>query len=240
MRGKNLIHEHSDGLTSLFRLIKQVNKNQKTKSRGASTAAKKAKAGRVMQVTQSVPRYNTSLKSGNAFDTNIKTVEGKKALVVTGSSILLEVNAPKIPVDKDQVIPLGNLPLHPFFFNCPRLLNIFTSYIRWKLLKLRVKYIPRCPTTASGEVVMGFSSCIQDGGPDGTYQNLKSVIVDLPGSVVCQVGQVSPVCESPFLKSLDWKFTCRDGMNLNAIYCGLFSAAIEGNFFQTPDRKSVV
>lgn len=222
-------------------LIKLVNKNKNRNRNGASTGTPKrgVKASRVMKSTQSVLKYNTSLQGGNSFNTSVRSVDGKKSMVVSGSSILMEVKTPKLPtVDAVSVFGLTPVPLHPLFFNCPRLLGLFSTFIRWKLINIRIRYVPRCPTTVTGEIVMGFTSCIQDGGPSASMdlsdRAVKSAIVDLPGSVVSHIGSKSPACDASFLKALDWKFTCRDGLNVNVIYSGLFIAAIDGDFTKTP------
>jgi len=223
-------------------LIQVVNKNKRNQV-GRTTAVKKMTkgTGAVLKSAQSVLKHNTSIQGGNLFTQDFRNVDGKRSLVVKGSAILQEVRCPPRTQVDQTFYPVGMIPLHPMYFNCPRLMGLFSSYIRWKLLNFKVRYIPRCPTTVSGEIVMGMSSCIQDGGPSAssqlsTDQAVKAAIMDLPGSVVSHIGSVSPVCQASFLQALDWKFTCRDGTNVNAIYCGLFCAGIEGDF--TDDAAS--
>jgi hypothetical protein len=102
-----------------------------------------------------------------------------------------------------------------------------------------MKFIPNQGTLATGQIVMGFSSCVQDGGPDGAGMELKAAITDLPGSLVVPMGQAQPQkVHMPFINAFDWNFTCRSGNVVNEIYCGVFVAALSGSRsdFSGPDK----
>lgn len=166
----------------------------------------------------------------------MQRIAGRDAVVVKGTSLLCEAVAPRLNARERNIlgnaghfswcVPITNLPMHPALFNCNRLMSIFSSYIRWKLLKISVEFIPVQGTNVNGTILMGFTSCIADGGVDGAMNELKAAISDLPGVVEVPLGQItSGRAVMPFTGAFDWNYTCRRGGTLNEVYCGAFVSA---------------
>jgi len=219
-------------------------KNNRAASSAKAQKGKKGSGGRSI-TTSVVPKYNTTIRSGNDFSISNRAFAGRDATVLKGKMILCDVYYPSVSdlaLDSQKsslTFQVCNVLMHPTQWNCNRLLNQFTSYIRWKPIKLSMKFIPNQGTLATGQIVMGFSSCVQDGGPSGAGMALKAAITDLPGSLVVPMGQAqAQKVHMPFINAFDWNFTCRSGNVVNEIYCGVFVAALSGSRsdFIGPDK----
>jgi len=119
--------------------------------------------------------------------------------------------------------------MHPVLWGCNQVMNQFTSYVRWKLKSAKARFIPYNSATTNGSLMMAFTSCIQDGGPDGNAMQLRSAMMDIPGSINVSLGIPSVnknVAKMTFVDGLDWKFTCRSGFDVNEMYCGALIVAL--------------
>jgi len=161
--------------------------------------------------------------------------KGRDSLIVKGSCLLSSVYAPYLASISFQntpilTVPVLNLPMHPSLWGCNRLLNVFTSYIRWNLKSLKVRFVPFLGTNQPGTLMMAFTSCIQDGGPDGSGDQLQGAMMDIPGSLSISLGFPDSrlSCKMPFIDAFDWGFTCRTGNDINEIYQGALVVALTG------------
>jgi len=161
---------------------------------------------------------------------------GRESFIIKGSCLLKNIYAPKLAAITFAsanviTVPIENIPMHPVLWSCNRVMNQFTSYIRWKLKSVKARFIPYVGANQPGQLLMGFTSCIQDGGPDGSNENLQSAIMDMPGSVSSSLGFPSDkttCARMPFIDAFDWSFTCRSGSEVNEIYQGALVVALTG------------
>lgn len=161
---------------------------------------------------------------------------GREAHIIKGRCLLKNLSAPfmsdKVFGGQSVVtLPIEYIPMHPTMWSCNRVMNQFTSYVRWKLKSVKVTFVPYCGANQSGSLWMAFTSCIQDGGPDGNNETLQSAIMDLPGSTNCSLGiPTGSGCSAkmPFIDAFDWGFTCRAGSDINEIYQGALVVALTG------------
>jgi len=126
-------------------------------------------------------------------------------------------------------LPICCIPMHPLQWQCDRLFTQMNSYVRWKVLRLAVEFVPSKGTNVEGTILMGFTSCISDGGPQGAMTSLKTAISDLPGSEDVPIGTPGRKCHMTFVDAFDWNFTCLKGGTINEVYAGAFVAAVSGN-----------
>jgi len=167
-----------------------------------------------------------------------KRTHGHDAMVIKGVANLCEAVVPQVGSFTLQqlansgfysyTLPMVNIPMHPLQFQCDRLYTLFNSFIRWKAISLSVEYVPSCGTDKQGSILMGFTSCMADGGAQGVMAGLKTAISDLPGSVEIPIGLPGKKCTMTFIDAFDWNFTCLKGGTLNEVYSGAFVAAVTG------------
>lgn len=188
--------------------------------------------------TSAVPvRINTFMTSKtNSFSTSMQRYAGRESFIIKGSCLLKNLHAPKLAAisfasSSVITVPIENIPMHPVLWSCNRVMNQFTSYIRWKLKSVKARFVPYVGANQPGQLLMGFTSCIQDGGPDGSDEVLQSSIMDMPGSIAVSLGFPSDktTCSKmPFIDAFGWGFTCRSGSDVNEIYQGALIVALTG------------
>lgn len=212
-----------------------ANKNKSNRAASSSKAKKGSNSGSVRTVAVPVRNYTIMTSKVNSFSLGMEKYAGRNSTIIKGSCLLQSLYAPRLPpnmftVNSIVTVPINNIPMHPVHWGCNRVMNQFTSFVRWKAKSLRVKFVPYVGAYQPGQILMAFTSCIQDGGPDGSGELFQSAMMDIPGSISCSLGYQSngALCKMPFIDAFDWGFCCRAGNDINEIYQGAFIVGLTG------------
>ncbi len=94
------------------------------------------------------------------------------------------------------------LLLHPYAFFGTWVQSLSALYQKWRIRDLRVRYVPTCPTTTTGSLVLGLSSDPGSVTAAGAYN--AQTISSLPNNSVSQV--YTPTTLQP-VRNSDWYYT---------------------------------